>query len=483
VIVYADREEVVETGSFRQRIEQASDSLERLILEGQLEAGVMDARSPEEDDVFDPELPLPERITIRTPEGFAFYGLYPQMYEESARRFLQEHRPDACVVIGIRSIGATLSRVVADATNANIRITVRPRGHPFDRELRLSPRLENCLRQRPTGWFLVVDEGPGLSGSSFMSVARKLEELGVTRDRIVLFAAHRPDASQFKSDYARKYWNDYRCYVTEFDARRFVPEGACDISGGAWRKLLYSEESAYPAVQAQHERRKYLHDGRLWKFAGLAHLGRHRYERGQRLLPFCPAVDGLEDGFLISGWAQGRPAALSEDLLDWMARYLAHLRSEFAIGKAVPKAALEEMIEVNTSIRLTAPEPATVVALDGRMLPQEWIETDAGFTKVDALDHHDDHFFPGCQDIAWDIAGAAVEWGFEPEVLMQRYLRLQSDSTLRARMPFYMTAYRAYRYGYCTMAAESLGETPDGAGFKRLANKYAKDLGLAGRTE
>jgi hypothetical protein len=102
---------------------------------------------------------------------------------------------------------------------------------------------------------------------------------------------------------------------------------------------------------------------------------------------------------------------------------------------------------------------------------------------VDALDHHDDHFFPGCQDIAWDIAGAAVEWGFEPEVLMQRYLRLRSDSTLRARMPFYMTAYRAYRYGYCTMAAESLGETPDGAGFKRLANKYAKDLGLARRTE
>jgi hypothetical protein len=40
---------------------------------------------------------------------------------------------------------------------------------------------------------------------------------------------------------------------------------------------------------------------------------------------------------------------------------------------------------------------------------------------------------------------------------MQRYLRLQDDPSLRARTPFYLTAYAAYRYGYCTMAAESLG--------------------------
>ena len=40
VIVYADREEVVDTGAFRKRIEQASDATERLILQGQFESGV-----------------------------------------------------------------------------------------------------------------------------------------------------------------------------------------------------------------------------------------------------------------------------------------------------------------------------------------------------------------------------------------------------------------------------------------------------------
>ena len=91
------------------------------------------------------------------------------------------------------------------------------------------------------------------------------------------------------------------------------------------------------------------------------------------------------------------------------------------------------------------------------MLPQEWLQTGSGYVKTDAVDHHDDHFFPGCQDIAWDIAGAAVEWGFPVEALADRYLRLQADPSLRSRLGFYITAYKAYRLGYCTMATETSG--------------------------
>ena len=68
------------------------------------------------------------------------------------------------------------------------------------------------------------------------------------------------------------------------------------------------------------------------------------------------------------------------------------------------------MIEHNTGQKMEAPQEGVVVAIDGRMLPHEWLETRMAIVKADALDHHDDHFFPGCQDIAWDIAGASVEW-------------------------------------------------------------------------
>ncbi|MBZ5585043.1 MAG: hypothetical protein LAQ30_23105, partial [Acidobacteriia bacterium] len=42
-----------------------------------------------------------------------------------------------------------------------------------------------------------------------------------------------------------------------------------------------------------------------------------------------------------------------------------------------------------------AVEDGAAIALDGRMLRHEWLETARGYMKADALDHHDDHFFPG----------------------------------------------------------------------------------------
>ena len=396
--VYADREQVVNTQAFRERVERAADPTERLILQGQLESGIADALCPEVDDEVDRTGRLPDHITIKTPEGFAFYSVYPEMYRAAALRFLRDEQPQACVVIGIRSIGTSLSTVVAEAVKTVFRFTVRPRGHPFERELRLGPGLEQRIRSLENPWFLVVDEGPGLSRSSFLSVATKLEELGVPPGRIVFFPSH---------DAERKNWRRYKRYVEAFEPERFLPACARDISGGAWRELTGTDVAVHP----HHERRKYLHDGRIFKFAG-CHFGRSRYERAQRLVDFGPRPCGFNNGFLETEWVEGKPAELTEELLDTMARYLAFLRAEFATDRPVLAAALEQMIEVNTGQRVEAPQEGVVVAGDGRMLPHEWIETRSGYVKTDALDHHDDHFFPGCQDIAWDIAGASVEWSF-----------------------------------------------------------------------
>ena len=84
------------------------------------------------------------------------------------------------------------------------------------------------------------------------------------------------------------------------------------------------------------------------------------------------------------------------------------------------------------------------VAIDGRMLPHEWIESGLRFIKTDGLDHHANHFLPGCQDIAWDLAGTMTEFGLDrgqSEQLIARYEALSGDRGTAARLPFYRVAY------------------------------------------
>jgi hypothetical protein len=51
------------------------------------------------------------------------------------------------------------------------------------------------------------------------------------------------------------------------------------------------------------------------------------------------------------------------------------------------------------------------VDTDNRLHPWEWLTTTGGrIMKTDALDHNAAHDLIGCQDIAWDVAGACVEF-------------------------------------------------------------------------
>src|SRR5436190_8727689 len=78
-------------------------------------------------------------VPIKVPEGFAFYALYPEQYEVAARRWSENRRSSTRTVLvaGIRSIGTTLSAVVAETLRTEgwrvRRVTARPRGHPYDR--------------------------------------------------------------------------------------------------------------------------------------------------------------------------------------------------------------------------------------------------------------------------------------------------------------------------------------------------------------
>src|SRR4051812_31173567 len=139
---------------------------------------------------------VPQQVELATPEGFAYYALHPLAYaalvEEVGLR-----APVA--VIGIRSIGTTLSAVVAAALRSNAmraaRVTVRPTGHPYDRKTEFMPALLRWIawQRHQEAEFLVVDEGPGLSGSSFLSVGEALLAAGVERRRIRFLCSREAD--------------------------------------------------------------------------------------------------------------------------------------------------------------------------------------------------------------------------------------------------------------------------------------------------
>lgn len=486
-------------------------ALGRLLLPatgGERRAAVMDAKRRIDAAAA---LPLPSRIGLKPAEGHAYYALYPETYLAAATRFARAERPRRAVVIGIRSIGTGLSAAVAAGLEAEgietETLTLRPRGHPFDRRPAPDDALAARLRILAGGpaWFLVVDEGPGISGSSFCGTAGLLSEMGVPDGRIVLFPSWLPDPDGFINETARARWRRHRKVHAGFE-EAWLPEShlasAVDLSAGAWRALPgFGPNGVQVPVQPQHERRKYLSGGTLHRFAGLGRHGAARLRRAEDLAAagFCPAPRGLVSGFLGLDWREGRPLGRIDRrdpvLLATTARYVGYLGRRHATGRAADPEALMALVEDNVAeglgpgwtgrlgpVRAAMPRPGEVaeVALDGRMMPHDWLRLpDGGLLKTDALDHHDDHFQPGPQDLAWDLAGFATEFGLPPPVLRDLARaagEAAGDRRLPDRLPFHLVAYLAFRLGYARLAARTLGATPDGLGMARLEKRYRRRL-------
>ena len=136
-------------------------------------------------------------VTFSVPEGFAYYALHPLDYADVSTSS-RVNAPHA-FVIGLRSIGTTLSAVVAVKLQlmgvSTERITVRPEGHPYDRCCQFAPDQKQAISTAlaRNSAFIVCDEGPGRSGSSLISVAEALEREGVPPDRILILCSHQPD--------------------------------------------------------------------------------------------------------------------------------------------------------------------------------------------------------------------------------------------------------------------------------------------------
>ncbi|MEZ2130729.1 MULTISPECIES: hypothetical protein [unclassified Sinorhizobium] len=396
----------------------------------------------------------PEPVRMRRAEGYALYALYPESYLEAASRSTLTPKT---VVIGIRSIGITLAALVSAALGSGPAYSLRPTGHPFERHVQVSAALSKRILADTEADFAIVDEGPGLSGSSFGSVADWLQENGVAASRLHFFPSHRGDLGPHASASHRTRWAERPRHVVDVvDLILKSPEPAHrlqtwvddlvgasghswrDVSGGGWRAVRYKDLESWPPSHMQMEKRKFLvqADGETWlvKFAGLGRTGMEKARRGSLLSEagFTPKIAGTCYGFSIEKWLEGMPANAaglpSQQVVDHLGQYLGfrarHLPAPNGgasvqdlcrmaihnVGEALGADAAERLGRLigrpkNISRRLRR------IDTDNRLQTWEWLITgDGRLVKTDARDHNAAHDLVGCQDVAWDVAGACVEF-------------------------------------------------------------------------
>lgn len=459
-------------------------------------------------------------VRLKRGEGYAFYCLYPENYLEAASA---SKLPSNTVVIGLRSIGTSLAALVAAALDARPAFTVRPVGHPFDRRATIAPALAKEILKDPSANFAVVDEGPGLSGSSFGCVADWLLDHGIEPRKIHFFPSHGGRLGPHASPAHETLWERQSRHVVTLDetiarcqtgnalqdwASHLVgerPKQWIDISGGGWRGQHYAAGEQWPAVHASMERRKFLMraDDRAWlvKFTGIDELAHQRMKAGAALAEagFIPRQAGSAYGFLVEEWLCARPAdvaASNNDVIDLVGRYLGfrarHLpapqggaslsdlcamalfNTERAVGAArVLKARLDNVGRLPRRLRR--------VDTDNKLHRWEWlIGDDSQMLKTDAIDHCAAHDFVGCQDIAWDIAGAAVEFGLSARERerLAAIVAAEADSDTSAEiLDVFEFCYLAFQLGFWTYARMAATGT-EAARIESTLKRYADRLAV-----
>jgi hypothetical protein len=470
-----------------------------------------------------------EPLSLKQPEGYAFYALYPETFFEAAARC--RCAAARWQVIGLRSIGTSLSALVAVGLGAPVPRTLRPVGHPFHREIAAPP---------PTAWdadtaFAIVDEGPGLSGSSLAAAARWLLQAGVAPSQLHFFPSHVAPPGPQADVSVRALWACTKQQHRGFDsavrdaavpAHRLAQWVAPltgpllaplqDIGGGAWRERQAAAHgiSTLPPAHPWQERRKYLAhtaDGTwLLKFAGLGRAGERALARARALADagFSPAVAGWRHGFLVERWRGDLaplfgPSTPQERTrqVERVAEYLAFRTQHFAAapdsGASITE--LFEMMRCNVREALGDAAPPLLdtgdgdrldaalrhvaqrvlrVETDNRMHRWEWLVGPSLLLKTDAVDHAAAHDLVGCQDIAWDVAGAEVEFDLSAAEALHLATSMASrgvdvDPALLASM---RPCYLAFQWGHAAMAADAASDPATRSAISAERDRYAAAL-------
>ena len=387
-----------------------------------------------------PSLDRQEPIELRVPEGFAFYAVYPEAYIDAARRLTLSAPPR---VIGIRSIGTTLGAVVAAALDSRPAISVRPFGHPFARQVELPPEL-----LEPDAHYVIVDEGPGLSGSSFGGVADWLQSQGVPLDRIAFLPSHGKDVGPQASSAHRRRWSEAQRIAADFGGR------LDELARGWAAERIGPNDSC--------------------RFVGLGAIGERKLGMARALhsAGFMRAPIALVHGFLVErGGDDAEPLAPDEKPVAELGRYIAARAQLFSAKElyGAGTALLSEMCRRNISLALgegfASPDGEELELrvhrtwTDNRLDRRNWLRTSQGrLIKLQAVDQG--HNLVGCQDPAWDVAGAIAEFDLDGEQAdaLSRTIERCGRRVDRELLAFYRVAYAAFRLGEAMLAQSAEAE-------------------------
>jgi hypothetical protein len=436
---------------------------------------------------------LPARLTVHLAEGFAFYNLYPEQYLLSLRESplweLTSGMP--VIVAGIRSIGTALAAVVTGALAARgCRVqsfTVRPGGHPYQRTATLAPWQQAILAAAgPSPRYLVVDEGPGLSGSSLAAGGQAFRECGVPPDRIHFVPAHSAGPGSPASDSVLALWAQVHIHT--------APPGSTlpfDLPDWpvAWRgRPRHPAGAGLPPVPL-FERPAWVVPGAgagsstLLSFAGLGPHGATLAARVGALADagFAPPPAGWSHGYLAT---PDRPTErlctgpVDSALLARLGAYLARAALVYH-EPGDPDAALDELLDMlywNTWEALGEPAAdgtrrystatwrailtaAPLVAPPPGLRPDEWGH-DARGVPVPALPlgRLHGHPLPARADFAWSLAALSHNFALDPPAeaaLLAAYRNAGGAPLSCARRHFYRLAYAAFAAGFAKLSADA----------------------------
>lgn len=450
------------------------------------------ARARCQGSVVDPELsvqffPNLGKLPTVVPEGYLFYGLFPEAYGAIGRSLAAGWSGCPVVVVGVRSIGASLSAAVAAGLRLGgcpvVRHTVRPIGDPFQRELVPERSMTEKWSQAAASGaqFVAVDEGPGLSGSSLAAVVRAFLRLGVAAERVTIVCADPPNHLPQAGDAVRRLWKTTTVHaagplidaVLHGSLVRLLSHSTGlsltmnrDISWGSW------STAASPMLPQQERRKLLLWDGErqlLAKFVGFGEPGQAKARLAQRLAGerFSPAYRGFAHGFLLQNW-EGDSGAVRDDravrqaVLGTAPRYYAYLRRHCPANVEVGFGDLARIVEDagmawlgsshaslvrQLAVAAAGADPRALLG-DQRPEPIEWVWRGSDIVKCDAADHFLDHTWARYQDIAFDLAGFLESWAVtdrERISLLDSYVSLSGDPGVHARLPFFRAVFAAHR--------------------------------------
>jgi hypothetical protein len=396
----------------------------------------------------------------------------------------------------------SLAALVAAALRAPPATSVRPVGQPFMREIKADPSIAGGSLGDENSCFAIVDEGPGLSGSSFAAAATWLARQGVDLRRIHFFASHGGEPGAAASSTSLNIWKACSRHPARAEdvlfghhgLRSWVAEQVGPLQGA----LTQLPQTIAVHRVAGFERPKFLVRGQeqnwLIKFTGLGEIGQRKFRDARALgqAGFSPPAKAVCHGFLVQHWVSGQPLAAAPKSraqhIRLLAEYLS-FRSQ-RLGTPSGGASIEQLCDMATNNTLEALGRAAAnrlkrrlssfgavdaliepVRTDNRMHVWEWIRHKGGVIKIDAIDHCEAHDLIGCQDIAWDVAGSAIEHKLSASELgaLCREMAARGVQVEPVLLSAMIPCYLAFQIGLWSSEQRDVSQVP-------LAGRYARKL-------